>query len=430
MKEDFLQYIWANSLYRSGDVRTQGGKQIRILDVGRQNRDAGPDFFNARISVGDVVMAGNVEVHINSSDWYRHKHHLDRNYDNVILSVVRRDDAKVYTSEGREVDSLVMEYADYLYYEYLFMRDTLRKPGCHRHLDRLDDAWFYMTLQSLAIERLERKVNDLREIYGEVKGDWEECFYRQLCRYWVTNVNAEACCQLSCHVPYRTLQHYVGRPFSAEALLLGAAGLLDGVPEEGYGGELLREWVYLQKKHAITPMEPGQWRYMRTRPSSFPTVRVALLAAMASRTGTLLTNLLKTEKLKEVFRLFDVQASTFWDTHYQFFRESHKQRKSLGWGSQQILIINAVIPFLFFYGRQRGEERIVERAMRWLEEMKPENNFIVRSWSRFGFEFDSAMHTQALVQLRREYCDNHRCMECRVGREVFARLGERRQGCG
>lgn len=422
MKEEFLQYIWANSLYRTDEFETQAGKLIRILDVGKLNRDAGPDFFNARIVVGKVMLAGNIEIHLRSSDWYRHSHHLDAAYNNVILSVVKENDTRVYTSSGREVDCIVIEYADYLYHEYLFMRDTFKRPGCYRHLDLLDDNWFYITLQSLAIERLERKVNDIRKIFGQTNGDWEECFYRLLCKYWSADINSDTYYQLSCHLSYKMLLRYADRLLSVEALLLGVSGLLDDAPEDHYSIDLKREYWYLSKKHKLWEMPSGQWKFMRIRPGAFPTLRLALLAAMICHFNNLLSYVLEAATLKEVFSLFEVKTSAYWNTHYMFGKESAVSIKSLGVGSRRILIINVVIPYLFFYGRERGEEKLVEKALQWMEEIKPENNYIVRSWGKYGFAFDSALHTQALIQLRKEYCDKHDCLRCRIGREIFARL--------
>lgn len=422
MKEDFLHYIWANSLLKNRELTTYTGKKVEILQPGSYNRDAGPDFFNARLRIGDVILAGNIEIHLKSSDWYRHGHHKDKAYNNVILSVVREDDVRVYTQGKAEVECIELEYADYLYNEYLYMRNTMQQPACYRRLELLEDPWFYLTLQSLAIERLERKVNDIRKILFQTKNDWEECFYRLLCRYWSANVNSDSFYQLALYLPYKILLRYIDRPYLVEALLLGCSGLLETAPDEPYTSNLKKEFQYFRKKHKLWRMQPSQWKFMRIRPEGFPTIRLALLAALLCRFDRLLSAVLQASSLKEVIPLFDVQTSVYWETHYIFGKESPYKVKKLGEESRKIILINAIIPFLFIYGKERGEEKWTEKALDWLEEIGPENNYIVRAWEKQGFVFDSAMQTQALIQLRKVYCDPHRCLQCRIGKQIFKNL--------
>lgn len=424
MKEDFLQYIWGNTLFCNNEFITHSGTHIRVIDPGQYNRDAGPDFFNARLEVNGVVLAGNIEVHLLSSDWYRHEHHKDAAYENVILSVVGKDDMHIYTRGGRLVDCVVLHYAVHLYDEYRFMKASRRKPGCYRKLEYLDDAWFYLTLHSLAIERLERKVNDIRKIFRETGNDWEESFYRLLCKYWSGNVNSDAFYQLATVLPFRVLLRYSDRLQALEALLLGTSGLLEEAPEDGYVRRLKKEYAYFRVKHALQPMNPVQWKFMRIRPEAFPTLRLALLAVFLGRFGNMVSRILEADAPEDIFRFWQIQASPYWDTHYSFRRESPGQAKRMGHSLHKILFINAVIPFLFLFGKERGEEKYADKAVEWLEDTEAEKNYIVRDWEKCGFVFDSALQTQALIQLRKEYCDKHRCLHCRIGREVLKSIGK------
>ena len=420
MTEEFLQYVWANSLFTSTRCLSTKGKEVEILNVGLQNRDAGPDFFNAKVRIGDVVQAGNVEIHQKASDWFRHGHEKDTAYDNVILSVVADADMEVRDSKDREIDAITLRYDVRLWDEYIFMQGVPVEPRCYRNLRRVDPVRMDMLFTGYAIERLERKCGDIKMMLDETRNDWEDCFYRMLVRYWSGNVNAEAFAQLARDLSYKKVIRCSDNLFRVEALLLGYSGLLTGVEQEDdYTIALREEYEYQAAKFHLTTMERARWKYMRIRPTSFPTVRLALLASLMMRFNFLLSAVLEAEHLPEVYKLLDVRASDYWDMRYKPGVPAARQVKRLGNSMKTVIVINAIIPFLFIYGRERKEERYCDKAIQWLEELEAERNHVTEAWTKQGIELKSALQSQALLQIKREYCDAHRCLHCKIGGEVF-----------
>ncbi|MGL5684109.1 MAG: DUF2851 family protein [Marinifilaceae bacterium] len=420
MTEDFIQYLWRNGLYRHNGFISRLGHNVEVLNVGVWNKDAGPDFSNSRIKVDGITMGGHVEIHLHSSDWYKHQHHLNVAYDNVMLSVVICDDMPIYTSKGRVVDTIVFDFAESLYDEYLYMNGCDVMPACHTKLGKMDGEWLTLQLHKLYIERLERKYKEIKSVVDSLNGDWETCFYRLLCRYWGGTVNTDAFIQLANVLPYRMLLKHSGNMLQMEALLFGVSGLLEEAKTDSYVESLMKEWVFLKQKYKLTSLPASTWRFMRTRPDGFPTVRLALLAGFIP---SLLhfTNVMFTESnISVIGALVTARASCYWDEHYQFGEKTTEKVKNIGRTLQNLITINVVIPFIFTYGKYNNDTRYEDKALRWIDELKAESNFITKRWSQFGITFRNAQQSQAVVQLHNEYCTKHRCLQCSIGRKLFA----------
>lgn len=418
-----MQYVWENTLFDTRHCFSTSGKSIEIVHPGYKNRDAGPDFFNAKIKIDGMTHAGNVEIHQRGSDWYRHGHHLDPAYDNVILSVVAVADEEAASSKGRPIDGMVLAYDTRLWDEYACLQRLADIPRCARLLRRADPALTSMALTGYAVERLESKCGVIREMLRETRNDWETCFYWLLARYWSGSVNAEPFSLLARSLPYKVILKSADNPMRVEALVFGVSGLLLGCPDDDYVAALRREYEFQASKWRLTAMNPALWKFARVRPVSFPSVRLALFAALMPRFNSLLSAVLGSDTLADVERLLDVRASAYWDTRYKPGVPSVFHAKQLGKSMKEIVVINAIIPFLFVYGKERGEEAYCDKAMEWLEALPPERNYITEGWARAGVTLASALQSQAVIQLQREYCDAHRCLQCKFFTNALRRDG-------
>lgn len=424
MKEEFLHYLWKYSLYDKSKLFDKDGNLIIVLHPGTYNRDAGPDFFNAKIKIAETVWAGNVEIHTQSSHFDLHGHQKDPAYNNVILHIVAENDRKVYNSNGEEVLTAIMRYDPALYERYESLVNNPFIIACQDHLALTDIVLIRQWLSALAVERLEKKSEAILEIYKTSGSDWEETFYRMLCRYFGFRVNAEPFEMLSGVLPFRIIRKHSDNIFQIEALLFGAAGMLEeGLFREAVSDEyyksLIKEFRILSAKYSIQPLRGWIWKFSRIRPANFPTIRISQLAAMLSVAGGLFSRVLESNNAEAIKSLLEVPASEYWDEHFVFGKKVRSFVKRTGSQATDILIINAIAPVLFVYGRERDRQEICEKSLQLLEETEAEKNLITDEWKTAGLKTGSAFYSQALLQLRNEYCRKRRCIDCRIGNELI-----------
>jgi hypothetical protein len=425
MKEEFLHYLWKYSLYDRDKLFDNEKNKIIVLDPGEYNRDSGPDFFNARISVAGTVWAGNVEIHTKSSHFVNHGHQNDPAFNNVILHIVAENDKRVYNSNGEEVMTVEISFNTSLYEKYTFLVNNPYIIACQDDISRLDTIFIRHWLNSLVIERFQSKSESILKIFSETGNDWEETFYRILTRYFGFRVNTEPFEMLATALPFRIIRKHADNIFQIEALLFGTAGLLEtGLFKEALSDEyyrnLIKEYTVISAKYSLQTLHGWLWKFSRLRPSNFPTVRLSQLAAMLSIAGGLFSRVLEAKDIKQIKALFEVSASDYWDDHFVFGRKSRSFTKKTGSQAADILLINAVIPLIFVYGQSRDCYDISERALTFLEEITPEDNIITSEWKAAGVIAESAFYSQALVQLRNEYCKKRKCLDCRIGNKIIS----------
>jgi len=419
MTEDFLQYIWQHRLYLSECNLTVEGELVEPLQPGQPNTNSGPDFTDARVRIDDTVWAGCVEIHLRSSDWERHGHHTDPAYNNVVLHVVYQHDADTYNARRQKIPVMELHFNPRYFDNYNRLVDSKARIACHEEPCKLDEFSLVSWIERLAIERLEQKSEAIMQSYASIGNHWEETLYQRLARNFGFSLNALPFESLAKALPLNILLKHRDHLQQIEALLFGQAGMLvDEQIADTHYTELRKEYLYLQKKYNLAPIDKFLWKFLRLRPINFPTLRIAQFAALIHRNEHLFSQIMEAKSVDTFESLFDLQASAYWDTHYVFGKESPKRNKTFGKSSIHTVLINTVAPFLFVYGKARGKDDFCTRAVDLLEKLPHEKNSIIARWEVLGVCIPDAFTSQALLQLDNEYCQRKRCLYCAIGNKI------------
>ena len=414
------------------ELTTTDGREVEIVDPGLHNHNAGPDFFNAKVKIGGTLWVGNVEIHDHASDWYQHGHDHDPRYDNVVLHVCEVIDREVTNSCGQYVPQLQLSVPQHVRDNYEELQQADQYPPCYKIIPDLTRLTIHSWMAALQTERLERKTEDIRHRAERLGGSWEDAYFVTLARNYGFGINSDTFEQWAMNVPLSAVAHHRDDLFQIEAIFMGQAGLLelDTVPQhyqqdalnDGYFTKLRNEYLYLAHKFSLKPMDASQWNFLRLRPQNFPHIRLSQLANLYYQQKTGLSQLLECKTIDQLKTLLASHVTPYWETHYTFGSLSAKNEKHLSYGSLNLLIINTAIPTLFAMGRHKQKEELCDRAFDLLEQLPPENNHIVRMWQQCGLIVQSAGDSQALIQLKREYCDKRDCLRCRIGYEYLKRV--------
>ena len=429
--EQLLHYTWKHKLYPLKELTTSDGQRVEIVDPGLHNRNAGPDFFNAKIRIGSTMWVGNVEIHDKSSDWYQHGHDKDSRYDNVVLHVAAELDTEVMKSNGEYVPQLQLSVPDDVLTHYDELQKTDEYPPCYKVIPHLSALIIHSWMAALQTERLEQKTEAIRKRAELCNGSWEDAYFVTLARNYGFGINGEVFEQWAYNIPLNAVAHHRDDLFQIEAIFMGQAGLLelDSIPEyyqkdalnDGYFAKLRNEYQYLAHKFSMKPIDFKLWRFLRLRPQNFPHIRISQLANLYYQQKAGLSQLMECETLDELKNVLKSQVTPYWETHYTFGSTSPKNEKHLSYGSINLLMINTAIPMLFAYGRHTTKEVLCDKAFDFLEQLKAENNHIIRMWQQVGLPVKTAGDSQALIQLKKEYCDKKECLRCRFGYEYLRR---------
>lgn len=422
--ERLMQYIWQHRLWPSGDMSTVDGERVQVIDPGRLNADSGPDFFNAKIRIGRDMWAGDVEIHVNASDWHRHRHDGDPAYESVILHVVGRDDTQIKRRDGRIIPQMRMPCAPDFSQSYnrLVEDASSYKLPCENEIKNMPPVKIHSWLDSLAFERLYRKSDRIEALLKESSGDWESACYVTMARGLGFGLNSEPFERLALATPLRILHKHSDSPLSMEAVLFGQSGLLDDAKDDdAYVGLLKREYAFLANKFSLKKPSPLGWKMARMRPPNFPHRRIAFLAALLFGGFRLMSRIASATSLDDARKLFAVELTGYWASHYTFGSDLERHTPTaLGRSSVDTLIINVVVPMLHAYGCAIDDVGLTNLATTMLQRLGSEQNSVVRLFKEHGIECDDAFTSQALIQLRREYCEARKCLFCRIGHQYLS----------
>lgn len=419
--EMLYQYLWKYRLL-SPDLATTDGRSVTVLNPGRHNLDAGPDFSGARLRIGGQEWAGNVEVHVRASDWFRHGHDSDPAYGNVILHVVGVNDARIPDGHGGFIPQLTATFPEQFVTLYARLAEKISDVECADLLPSLPPLAVTSWLDILAVERMQQKSQRVLDTLAQVEGDWERTCFITLARALGFGLNAEPLEMLARSIPLKFLARHSDDIVQLEALLLGQAGLLDTSIHifDEYYQLLCREYFFLARKYGLKPLRRDIWKFARTRPQNFPIRRIAMLAQSVSGGFSLLSRILETRPDSESLApLFDWRLSEYWATHIDFDQPGTRLPMTLSHDNITLLLINLVAPMLYAHGASRSDPDFAERGLDLWRDLEPENNSIIRRWTAAGIPCTSATDSQALLQLRREYCDRSRCLDCRFGHTLL-----------
>ncbi len=421
MTEALFQFIWQHSLYTGTGLKTVAGEAISVIQAGKLNKDAGPDFLEGRIKIGTTLLVGNIELHLKTSDWYKHGHQSNAAYQNLILHVVFEHDTP--SSPGDlpllELTGQVPLYVLRHYEQLMHTPDKLPCAGQHEAVRSITkESW----LSRLLAERWEQKLGEWNIMLEQSAEDWRNLLYWRTAANFGFKTNAAPFLMLAQSVPLNVLARHRDNPMQLEAILFGQAGMLDTNIHEEYARELQQEYQYLSQKYKLKPIPVHLWKFLRMRPANFPTVRIPQFAALIHKSEHLFSQIIEAHDAAKIEQLLDVTASHYWNDHFRFGEtHEHPAPKSLGRDSILNIIINTIAPIQFLYASRQHTEELREQSLNLLESVPAEKNSILTVWKDHGWAAENAAQSQALIQLYNNYCTNKRCLECAVGLAIIRR---------
>ncbi len=431
--ESLIHYTWKHRLFPLAPLATTEGLPVEVIDPGMENRNDGPDFFNAKVKIGGTLWVGNVEIHTTASDWYAHGHDTDKRYDSVVLHVATTVGRAVMRTDGTPIPQMELQVPGHIVKNYRELQAADHYPPCYRIIPELSNLMVHSWMSSLLYERLDMRATQIAARYEAHDKNWDDALFCTIARNFGFGTNGDAFEEWSQRIDFRAVDKHADNLLQVEAIFFGQAGLLDEgtVPEyyhealhtDTYFQTLKREYTFLAHKFGMRPMEATMWRLLGMRPANFPHVRLAQLARLYHERRISISKLLAATDKAAIMELLRIETTPYWDTHYTFASTpSAPIKKRITDNAVNLLLINSIAPFYYSYGLRKDAERYCEQAIALLEQLKAENNYIIRGWIDCGLLVKNAADSQALIQLKKQYCDRRDCLRCRIGYEYLKKV--------
>jgi len=419
MQEDFLHYVWQYQKLTTTALKTTHGNRLQVISVGEHNTDSGPDFYNSRILLGSQEWAGTVEIHLKASDWYVHKHQNDVAYENVILHVVWENDIEVFDGYQNTLETLVLKNVVNKTLLRNYKQLLLRKNwiNCEKQIHGIDEFTMSFWKQKLLVQRLHRKVVEFQLVLDDLQSNWEALLFHLLGSNFGLKINASAFSQLTRNISFNVFKKETSSMLSLEALLFGQSNLLNELEVDEYYHTLRKEYQFLKQKHQLQDSMVSL-QFFRLRPSSFPTIRLSQFATLYCHQKNLFSKIIKAKTIDDIYELFCVSASSYWDTHYTFGKETLKRKKKVSKSFIELLVLNTIIPIKFMYAKSIGKDNF-EELLQLYRGLKPEKNSVMTRFKDLDVEVVSSSDTQSLIELKTQYCNQHKCLHCEIGNKLL-----------
>ncbi|GAB4126792.1 MAG: DUF2851 family protein [Raineya sp.] len=421
MKESLLHFVWQYQYFEQQDLRTSTGEKLHIFEVGKANTNAGADFEQVKIQIGDITWQGDAEIHIKASDWRKHQHQYNARYNQVILHIVWEEDEPILRPDGTPIATLVLKdkIKSNIFDKYQYLQASKSEIACEKLIGEVDSLHKTAMLDKALVRRLEQKSSALKELWLGNQKDWEESTYQILAQNFGFKVNSSQFLRLSRLTPLKYLRKHSDQILQIEALLFGQAGFLEQTFAESYPQTLQKEYAFLKAKYSLERMNANQWNFLRLRPANFPTLRIAQFAQMLAQNINLFSFFLYAEKPKTLERMLQVSVSEYWKKHYIFEKEVEKTASTLGKSSLGNILINTICPLLVLYGKENSKQEFIDKAIFFLEQSPAEKNTITEKWRAIGLSPKNAADSQALIEQYNFYCSSKNCLECSVGTKIL-----------
>ncbi|MCC5928402.1 MAG: DUF2851 family protein [Cyclobacteriaceae bacterium] len=423
MDESFLHFVWQHQYYNKSDLTTADGHKVEVYQPGHYNTNAGPDFLNARIKIGDLIWNGSIEIHVMSEDWFNHKHHLNMVYDSVVLHVVWQGDRRAQRTDNTDIPTVFLKtrVPQSIFKKYQNLLGSIDHLPCSQFISNIPEVILQNMLDHVLIQRLERKASEIISLYESNAGDWEETAYQILLKSFGFQKNSELFHKLGRALPLKILKRHRDKIVQVESLLFGMAGFLKGKPGDDYHENLQKEFAFLCQKYGLEDriIEPHLWKFMRMRPANFPTLRLAQLAVLIVQSDNIFSSLVYAGSVRSILNYLCINPGNYWREHYYFGKKTQKHSADLGEAGMEGIIINAVVPLMAAYGMHTDDHSWIEGAIQLLEQIRPENNSIVQRVSSSGIQVGKACDSQAAIELYKNYCTKRKCLHCKIGTYIL-----------